>query len=108
MAKIPKNLSDKDMFKGWKEEPTVEQQFLDAAAKEDAKSGRAARDAHPGADIRIAYLTPDVIDTLGKLLLELKVELYKDGVVDYRIDVRREGRKIVLEPKEDVRKAAKK
>ena len=104
MAKIPRNLSDKDMFKGWKEEPTVEQQLLDAAAKEDAKNGRAA---HPGADIRIAYLTPDVIDTLGKLLLELKVELYKEGVVDYRIDVRREGRKIVLEPKEDSRKAAK-
>ena len=107
MAKIPRNLSDKDMFKGWKEEPTVEQQLLDAAAKEDAKNGRASRNTRPGADIRIAYLTPDVVDTLGKLLLELKVELYKEGVVDYRIDVRREGRKIVLEPKEDSRKAAK-
>ncbi len=99
MAKIPRNLSDKDMFKGWKEEPTVEQQMLDAEAKEDARRGRAARDARPGADIRIAYLTPDVIDTLGKLLLELKVELYKEGIVDYRIAARREGNTIVLTPK---------
>ena len=104
MAKIPKNLSDKDMFKGWKEEPTVEQQLLDAAASEDARSGRAARDTRPGADIRIAYLTRDVIDALGKMLLELKVELYGEGVVDYRIGVRREGRRIILEPKEDGKK----
>ena len=107
MAKIPRNLSDKDMFKGWKEEPTVEQQLLDAAAEDEAKSGRAAQSAHPGADIRIAYLTPDVIDTLGKMLLELKVELYREGIVDYRMDIRREGTKIVLEPKEDKKKSAK-
>lgn len=27
MAKIPRNLSDKDMFKGWQEEPTIEETF---------------------------------------------------------------------------------
>ncbi|MBR1886326.1 MAG: hypothetical protein IJ812_07940 [Schwartzia sp.] len=27
MAKIPKNLSDKDMFKGWQEAPTIEETF---------------------------------------------------------------------------------
>ena len=31
MAKIPKNLSDKDMFKGWQEEPTIEETMLKAA-----------------------------------------------------------------------------
>ena len=37
MAKIPKGLSDKDMFKGYVEEDSMEAQFLAAEAAEDKK-----------------------------------------------------------------------
>ena len=98
MSKIPKNLFDKDMLKNFTEEPTLESMFMEAGAKLDKKAAKRAAEEHPGKDIRIAYLTPDVIDKLGKLLLELKVDLYKDGIVDYRMNVHREGKNIILSP----------
>jgi hypothetical protein len=66
----------------------------------EKKAAKRAADEHPGKDIRIAYLTQDVIDKIGKLLLELKVDLYKEGIVDYRMNVHREGKNIILSPVE--------
>ena len=43
MAKIPKNLSDKDMFKGWQEEPTIEETMLKAAEPKRPARPQAAR-----------------------------------------------------------------
>ena len=95
MSKIPKNLSDKDMFKDYKEEQTLESFFLEAEDKAEKKAKAAPKKA---ADINIAYLTPDVIDKLGKMLLELKLDLYKEGIVDYTMKIERDGNKIVLSP----------
>lgn len=100
MSKIPKNLSDKDMLKNFVEEPTLESMFMEAGEKMEKKVAKRAADEHPGKDIRIAYLTQDVIDKIGKLLLELKVDLYKEGIVDYRMNVHREGKNIILSPVE--------
>ena len=95
MAKIPKNLSDKDMFQYYIVDESLESVFLSAEAAADRKR-RAAR--RPAEDLSIAYLTPDIIEKLGKLLLELKMDLYKDGIKDYKIRVKREKSRIVLEP----------
>ncbi len=100
MAKIPKNLSDKDMFKDYQEEPTLEETFVRRAKDADEREKRRKAEEEPAADIRVAYLTPDIIEKLGKLLLELKMVLFNEGVRDYRMTVRREGRKIILEPEE--------
>lgn len=100
MAKIPKNLSDKDMLKNFVEEPTLEDMFL---AKEKAAEKNRIRE-NPVANINIAYLTPDIVEKLGKLLLELKVKLYDAGIVDYRIEPRLEGKQIILVPVEVGRK----
>lgn len=91
MAKIPKNLTDKDMFKNYVEEKSIEDIFTEGEkAKNPVKEKKE--------DIKIAYLTPDIIEKLGKMLLELKLDLYKDGIVDYNIKVERDGNKIVLSP----------
>lgn len=100
MAKIPKNLSDKDMLKNFVEEPTLEEMFL---AKEKADEKKRLRE-NPASNINIAYLTPDIIEKLGKLLLELKVKLYDAGIVDYRIEPRLEGKQIILVPVETGKK----
>lgn len=100
MAKIPKNLSDKDMLKGFVEEPTLEDVFL---AKEKAAEKKSVGE-NPASNINIAYLTPDIVEKLGKLLLELKVKLYDAGIVDYRIEPKLEGKQIILVPVETDRK----
>ncbi len=99
MAKIPKNLSDKDMFKGWQEEPTVEETMLLRAAEPKSAPSR-TQPKRAGEKQNAAYqtyLTQDVIDTMERLLLEIKVDLYKQGISDYRINARREGNTILLE-----------
>ena len=53
MAKIPKNLSDKDMFQNYKEEETLESVFLSAEAADDRKRREARR---PAEDLSIALL----------------------------------------------------
>jgi len=98
MAKIPKNLTDKDMFKGFKEEKSLEDLFLEADEKEAKVKQQKKAAAHEV--IEIAYLTPDIVDKLGKMLLELKLSLFKEGIVDYTMSIRREGNNIILSPKE--------
>lgn len=100
MAKIPKNLSDKDMLKNFVEEPTLEDVFL---AREKVTEKKSVQEG-PASNINIAYLTPDIVKKLGKLLLELKVKLYDAGIVDYRIEPRLEGKQIILVPVETGRK----
>ena len=99
MGKIPKNLSDKDMFKGWQEEPTIEETMLQAAEPKKAARPQPKRATAPekreGA--YQTYLSQDALDTMEKLLLEIKLDLYKQGISDYRVNVRREGNKILLE-----------
>mgnify|MGYP003595618309 CR=1 FL=1 len=99
MSKIPRNLSDKDMLHDYKEEQTLESVFLDAEAKEDKKRRRNAS-VQPKENLQLAYLTPDIVDRLGKLLLELKLDLYQQGITDYTMKVKRAGRDIVLSPEE--------
>ena len=99
MAKIPKNLSDKDMFKGWQEEPTIEETMLKAAEPKRPARPQTARapKSEPRDGVYQTYLSPAAVDTMEKLLLEIKLDLFKQGVSDYRINVRREGNAILLE-----------
>ena len=102
MPKIPRNLSDKDMFKGWQEEPTLEETMLQASEpKRAATLSRSQPKRASQSDRRDSayqtYLSQDAIDTMEKLLLEIKVDFYKQGVSDYRINVKREGNTVLLE-----------
>lgn len=99
MAKIPKNLSDKDMFKGWQEEPDVEAAMPGTAGPPKSAAARPPVPRAPGKreGAYQTYLSPDAIDALERLLLAIKVDLYQQGIQDYRIHVRREGNTILLE-----------
>lgn len=92
MAKIKKNLSDSDMFKGWQEESTFETEILDEPDPQPVKFAK----KEPTEDINSAYLTPELKESIGKALLELKLNLYKQGIVDYQIKVACESNQVVL------------
>lgn len=98
IPKIPKNLSDKDMFKGYVEETTVESQFMAAEAEEDKKH-RAKSLGLKAKNTSLAGLNDEVIDLLDKELLKLKLELFNSGVKDYTMRVKREGNNIIVYPK---------
>lgn len=95
MGKIPKNLSDKEMFKDYEEEPTIEETFQRAERAREAKAREKVKDSR---ELTALALSPEILDALEKLLLEVKVELYREGIVDYRLTVRREGTNILLSP----------
>ena len=83
------------MLHDYTEEKTAESVFLDAEANEDKKRRRTVG-VQPKENLQIAYLTPDIVERLGKLLLELKLDLYQQGITDYSMKVQRAGRDIVL------------
>ena len=98
MPKIPRNLSDKDMFKGWQEELTIEEVMLqEAEPKKTASSPQPKRTLEKRDSAYQTYLPQDAIDTMEKLLLEIKLDFFKQGISDYRINVRREENNILLE-----------
>lgn len=91
MAKIPKNLSDKDMMVNFKEELTFENMFSEEVDTKVVKP-------KVKENLKTAFLTEELEEKIGKALLDLKLELYKEGMVDYKIKVVREGHKITLLP----------
>lgn len=96
--KIQKNLSDKDMFKGFSEEETFETAML----KEDASSSRVKSGRRKGAapsqeSFYREFLTEAVETQIGKALLDIKMEYFKDGVGDFFVQVKKEGKKVILE-----------
>lgn len=103
MAKIPKNLSDQAMFVDTTEEESFETMVLgEAPAKARQKSKAKEKE-----DLALSFLTSELQEKIGRCLLELKLELFKEGVVGYDIKVAREGKKIVLSPAVRKKKAEK-
>lgn len=104
--KIAKNLSDAEMFKNYKEELTFENNT--AEAEPPSKPVKRTTDAGKKAeDINTAFFTPELQQQIGKALLELKLQLFKEGLVDYNLKVTREGRRIILTAVETVTKTKK-
>lgn len=95
MSHIPKNLSDKDMLQGYVEEETLEDRLL-AAEKAAEQRRREEAAAEPPAELARAGFTPELTDQLGRALMELRIELFREGVQNYRFKIRREGKVITL------------
>lgn len=98
MAKIPKNLSDKDMVGNFKDTLTFE---TDVSPEETPKA--AVKKKPEKQSYTSEFFTPELQEKMGKALLELKLELYKTGVVDFDLKVSREGQQVILKaiPKKD-------
>lgn len=92
-SKIRKNLSDEEMFANYKEEITFENAWDDTVVAEPAVKTVKKDSEKEGIH---SFFTPELQEQVGKALLELKVQLYKEGIIDYRIEVSREGRQVIL------------
>ena len=84
MAKIQKNLSDSDMLATWEKETKQ----VDSAKAEQSPVTQLGYES--------GFLTPELTKAVGKALLELKVKLYKEGIVDYNVKVKQEGNQVIL------------
>lgn len=102
--KIKKNLSDADMMKAFMA-TTPEETFEEKMLKQDKgkviKSRvEAPRKASQGPNKNEFYrefLTEHVEAQIGKALLDLKMEYFREGEGAFSIHVRRDGKNIVLE-----------
>ncbi|MDR1702096.1 MAG: hypothetical protein LBR56_04920 [Sporomusaceae bacterium] len=90
--KIRKNLSDKDMFKGVSEENTFETDIF--AAPEPTIKLPPKKEA--AANFKTAFFTPELQEAVSKALLELKVQLYQEGIIDYSLKVSQAGHQVLL------------
>jgi len=91
MAKIPKNRSDSEMMAGYKEKTTFENAVFSESELQAKPIKKEAK-----ADFASSFLTPELQEKVGKALLELKVDLFKEGIVDYNIKVSRDGKQVIL------------
>ena len=93
--KIQKNLTDADMMKGFKEEDNFETTMLDcdkAAKKVVIHQGNNSKE-----EFYREFLTDIVEAQIGKLLLDIKMEYFRAGEGAFSIQVKKDGKNIVLE-----------
>ena len=98
MSRIPKGLTDKDMFQSYVEDVSLEDQLVAAEQKAEQKR-REQAGIEPPAELGRAGFTPVLTEELGKALLQLKMELFRSGVTNYSFKIKRDGERIVLIPK---------
>ena len=94
-TKIQKGLSDKDMFKGWVETAPAEEQMMEKQKKAEAVKKPAPRSAKE--ELYREYLTESLETQIGKLLLDVKMDYFKQGEGDFSVQVKRDGMNIILQ-----------
>lgn len=92
MAKIPKGLTDAQMTAGMEEELT----FENGAYQDEKTEKKKIRSKKKDDNMVLDFITPTLAEKLGRQLLELKLALYQEGIVDYRFRVERQGHAIVM------------
>ncbi len=91
MGKIQKNRDDAEMFANWQEESSFEN-TLDGRP-ESRPEHVAAKSAEKGFE---SFFTPELKEAIGKAMLELKVNLYKQGIVDFKLQTAVKDNQIIL------------
>lgn len=95
--KIQKGLSDADMMKGFVETETFETAILKENASTGNKLGVKVKSHKTEDDFYQEFLTERIKTEIGKLLLAIKMDYFKEDVKDFSIQVKRNGQHIVLE-----------
>ncbi|MDR3590839.1 MAG: hypothetical protein P4N41_14400 [Negativicutes bacterium] len=92
MVKIPKNRQDSEMVGSFSEPSSFEHASDGDPVLPVAKPAKieAPKPAYA------AFFTPELQEDLGKALLNLKLKLYKQGIVDYTLKVVCEETQVVL------------
>ena len=94
--KIQKGLSDADMMKNFKDTENFEDTMLDM--ERSAKKPVVHQSPKQKEDAFYREFLTDKVETLiGKMLLDIKMEYFKEGEGDFSIQVKRDGKNIVLE-----------
>lgn len=96
MSKIKKNLSDADMLVGWKETISFESDVY----KEDpakVQTPTKTKDKPEAKSFLSSFLTPELEEKIGKALLDLKLELYKKGTVDFTLKVSHDNERVIIQ-----------
>ncbi len=90
--KIPKNRSDREMMEQARQAgiPTESGAQAAAALARQAAAPTAREEFYRG------FLPEKTAQRIGELLLAIKMEYYRDEIVDFGIEVRKDGRNIVL------------
>ena len=91
--KIRKNLTDGDMLANYKEEPGMWE--LNDNDNEIAKPTNKPVGRELSQE-SASYFMPDLQEKVNKALLQLKVKLFNEGIVDYEIKVTLEGKQVLL------------
>lgn len=97
--KIQKNLSDADMLKGFSDEESFEDKMLkmdEGIVLKTVKQNTKKAQEKSQDDFYREFLTDNLTAQIGKALLDIKMAYFKDGC-DFSIQVKRDGRNIVLE-----------
>ena len=84
--KIKKNLTDQEMMAGFPEKATFETAVL--AAEPAAPKISKSKDE--------PFFTKELQEDVNRALLELKVKLYQEGIVDYNLKVSQENRQVCI------------
>lgn len=95
MAKIPKDLSDKDMMQGHEAEETLAETMLRQERQAEERA-QAAAAKEPPADLARVGLSAAQAEELGKALLELKLALAQEGETNVKLKIRRSGRQVII------------
>ncbi len=98
--KIQKGLTDKDMFRGMEEEASFESQMMDAeeADRKEKLNAKLYVSPQKKQDAFFKEFISDTVETqLGKMLYDIKMEYFRDGVSDYSIQVKKQGKHILIE-----------
>jgi hypothetical protein len=92
-APIKKNLTDRDMLGVHAEESTFE---TDIFAEETLtpKPKPILKDAK--SDFVTGFFSKELQEDVSKALLELKVKLYKEGIVDYNLKVTQKEHQVII------------
>ncbi|GBG58583.1 hypothetical protein SPFL3102_03404 [Sporomusaceae bacterium FL31] len=91
MAKIPKNLSDNAMMVGFKEKATFENTVFNEVEEAVKPVKKEQKE-----NLATAFFTLELQEKVGKALLDIKLDLFKQGVVDFTIKVARQGSQVTL------------
>lgn len=90
---IKKGLSDAEMFKGYKEELSFENEFSGEVSIIKTENKVSKKNSN-------IYLPEEEQEKLEKLLQELRLELFKNGIKDYKWQITKNAYQINIIAKE--------
>ena len=76
----------------------MESQFMAAEEAEDKKRRAKAALGKPEKNIALTGFSDELVEELGRKLLELKMELFREGVKNYTLKVKKDGQVITIKP----------